>query len=257
MVQHCFLDHIDVGGSTIIVDVVGVRLVVNRNDLGTGRPVGQRGHLRCRTVCRIHHHFDALQIVGHGLRQMLKVSFLRIRRFLNDATNAVADGAVFREASHRRFDFILYLIGQLVPTSGEELDAVVGHGIVACGNHHPHISAVIVSEECNRWGGQNPDPQDVDTLARHACRQCGGQHLPRHPRVTAHDRHWAPFRRPIFTGQNMRGSCPKFERQRRCQPFIRHSTHAVSSKESSHGFYYACLTTPSKHGTHKSLPRYG
>ena len=49
------------------------------------------------------------------------------------------------------FDCQLARIRQLVAIAGENLDAVIGPGIVRCRNHHPRVEALRSRQESDAW----------------------------------------------------------------------------------------------------------
>lgn len=59
-------------------------------------------------------------------------------------------------------DLVLEVVGELVAAAREELDAVVGHGVVAGGEHHAEVGAEDAGEVGHGRGGQHADAQHVD-----------------------------------------------------------------------------------------------
>ncbi len=100
-------------------------------------------------------------------------------------------------------DLVLDSVGQLVPTCGEELDAVVRHGVVRRGDHHAEVG--VERPDQVRHGGrrQHPDPERVGARRGEPGDDRGLQHLAAGPRVATDHRDRAV--RPVALGQDVRG----------------------------------------------------
>ncbi len=98
-------------------------------------------------------------------------------------------------------------VGQLVPAAGEELDAVVGHRVVAGRQHDAEVGVERCGEVGDRRGGQHPDAQHLGagagqaatTAASSISRSRGGRG--RRPRRDARSRRgrrarWQPLGPP-------------------------------------------------------------
>ena len=75
-----------------------------------------------------------------------------------------------REYAEDIWNVPLQLVGELVAAAGEELDAVVGHGVVAGGEHHAEVGAERAGEIRHRRRGQHADAQHVHARAGQARR---------------------------------------------------------------------------------------
>jgi hypothetical protein len=131
-------------------------------------------------------------------------------------------------------DPVLQLVGELVPAAGEELDAVVGHGVVARGEHHTEVGAEHPGEVRHRGGGQHADAQDVHTGAGEAGDHRGLQELPGRARIPP-DHGYGPvaFERARL-GEYVRRCHGKPERELGRQIRVGDTAHAVRAEESSH-----------------------
>lgn len=134
----------------------------------------------------------------------------------------------------QRLDPVLELVGELVTTTGDELDPVVRHGVVAGGEHHAEVGAQRAGEVRHRGGGQHTDAQDV-----HAARQTGHdsglQELSGRAWVTAHHGCRPPASvEGARLSKHMRRSYRQTERELGRQIRIGDTAYTVRAEESSH-----------------------
>ena len=111
-------------------------------------------------------------------------------------------------------------VGELQPARREQLDPVVGKGVVRRGHHRPGDTAPG-RRPCHGGTGQHTEVDDVGTFARHAGREGGLQQRARPTGVTTDDegrRPGAPGQRPVPGPTRARRRVRRW-RLRGCRPF--------------------------------------
>ena len=214
MFQHSALQNIDMRRSAIFIDVERVGFVKNRDDIGAGGLIRHGRSRRRSTIRAIHHNPNAIQGRRHSPGEMEQIALQGVGGFLDNTTNSRTRRASLGQLQHGGFDLRLDRVVKFEATSREELDPVIRHGVVACGNNNAHVSAIIVGQECHSGGRNDAHAEDVDTLACHPRRQRGRQHLPRHTRVTPHNSDRPTATLPVG-GQHLCRSGPQLHCQRR------------------------------------------
>ena len=234
MLDDGLLQLVDVRGTDTVVDVVAIRLIRHGNHLGARGLVCQRGGLVRRAVGAVHHDLDAVQAGVHRLLQVVQVAVQCAVGLVEDPADGRAGGAFLRELAHLLLDLVFDPVLELAPADGEELDAVIRHWVVARGDHHAHVGAIIVGQERDGRGGQHAHVEHVHPLRGHACGQGGGEHLPRHARVPADDRGRAAVSGLLFRQYPGRRRAQPHS-QRGGQLLVCKATDTVGSEQSSHG----------------------
>lgn len=136
-------------GPAPVVDVQPVRLGTDRHDLGPGPPERLGRHLRRRAVRLVQHDLQTVEPVRQNAHEVgdIRVEALVV---VPHAPDPGPGGPVPRRTGPvllvDRLDPVLQLVGELVPAAGEELDPVVGHGVVAGGEHHAEVGAERAGE---------------------------------------------------------------------------------------------------------------
>ncbi|CAM5290842.1 hypothetical protein SRIMM317S_00494 [Streptomyces rimosus subsp. rimosus] len=134
----------------------------------------------------------------------------------------------------RTLDAVLQLVGELVAAAGEELDAVVGHRVVAGGEHHAQVGAERPGQVRHGRGRQHAHPQHVHARAGQARHDRGLQELSRRPRIAPdHGHRPVPLERAGFR-EHMRRRDRETERQLGRQIGVGDTAHTVRAEESSH-----------------------
>ena len=95
----------------------------------------------------------------------------------------VTAGGLELGAGHGLFDALLDDVGQLHSPAGEDLDAVVGRGVVRGRDHHAEVGVDVVDEEGRRRSGEGARLEHVDARRGEARLDGGGEELPRDARV--------------------------------------------------------------------------
>ncbi len=248
------LEQVQVGGAASVVDVEPVRLGPDRDDLGTGPPERLGRNPGGGAVRLVEDDLQPFEPVRQDAQQVLDVAVEALAVLAHPA-HAGTGRPVPRGAGAvllvDGLDPVLQLVGELVTTTGEELDAVVGHGVVARGEHHAQVGAERSGQERHRGRRQHTDPQDVHAGAGEARDHGGLQELPGRARVTPDDR-----RRPVSLerarlGQYVRRGHGEAQGHLRRQIRVGDTAHAVRAEESSH---CAVLRIAEENAAH--IPKY-
>ena len=239
------------GGPAFVVDVVPVGRGVDDHDVGARSAQGLGGDGAGGPVGAVDDDSQAGQFDVDRSDEVLDVS--RVRHFDGgfDPAHAFADGPVPFDAEEG-FDLVLDGVFELEPAAREELDAVVGHGVVRGGDHHAEVDVLRGCEVGQPRGGQHVDVFDVDAGACQACRDGLREHGPGQARVAGDDRSRAPF---SALCKSPGGGVAQFECQLCRNLAVGEPPHAVGSKKSGHDSSpvrekIAIVTIPSM-----SLPR--
>src|SRR5690606_17193016 len=175
VLAHRGLQGPQVGGADAVVDEPAVGEVADDVHSRAGATqrfgAGDRGG----TVGAVGDHGEALEGAVQGADQ--------VRDVLLDRALVAGDGAdvgalrtvpVLAEAG---LDRILDLVGQLRAAAGEELDAVVGGGVVGGGDHHAEVRARGLDEIGQARGGQHLGVEHVDAGGGEARAHGGGEEV--------------------------------------------------------------------------------
>lgn len=177
------------------------------------------------------------EAVGEDGEQMLDVprGALVVRPDAPDArTGGPVPGRPGAVLLVHALDPVLQIIGELVPAAGEELDAVVGHGVVAGGEHHAEVGAQLAGEERHRGGGQHTDAQHVDARTGEAYHDGRLQELSGRSRIPPDHRHRLVALEGSRLGEYVCRRDGESERELGRQIRVGDTAHAVGAEESSH-----------------------
>ena len=133
----------------------------------------------------VEHNVKAFEPVRQGLQQVKDVAVLGIGE-ARDPADACA-GRLQLFAAHGGLDARLDDVGQLHAAASEDLDAVVGSGVVGCRHHDPEVG-VMIADEVGQ-GGRRKDAgvEHVDARGGESRRNGGDEELPRDARVARDD----------------------------------------------------------------------
>ena len=152
---------------------------------------------------------------------------------VNDAPHFVPDRTL-PFLPHSVLDGVLQGVVELHTAAGEELDPVVGHVIVGCGDHHSEVGAVLAHEVGRSRRGNHPDAQHIDAGAGQPRTDRGLQELTRGAGVAGHQSGRLPPPEHPGLAEDVGGRNRQVEGQFSGQFLIRDAAHAVGSEESSH-----------------------
>ncbi len=231
-------------GTGVLVDVVAVRGRVDDVHVGTGAAQCLRSDHGSRAVRAVGDDLQALQRGrlgfvrangGDGGHQMVDVQVRGCGGVVADAAHAGAGRALPVLAEHG-LDVVFLGVGQLEAAAGEELDAVVGHRIVGCGDHGPHLDI--------QHGGQVGDARrrddarvdHIEAAGGHASRQGRGKKITGDSGITADERAATSleFAFGVVPAQYAHRGVAQIERQLCGQILVRQSSNAVGSEHTWH-----------------------
>ena len=241
------LDHglqlLRMGGAGVLVDVVAVRRRVDDGHVGAGAAQGFRSD----------HGRGAVRAVGHDLQALQRRRLRLVRTDRHDGGNQMVDvqvgcgGGVMADTTHagagrtipilaeHRFDLVFLGVGQLEAAAGEELDAVVGHRIVGCGDHRAHFHVEHGRQVCDARRRDDAGVDHVEAAGGHASGQCGGKEIAGNSCITTDQRTATAFEfAPLVIAQHTHRGVTQIERQLCRQIPIRQSSNAVGSEHTWH-----------------------
>lgn len=188
------------GGAAAVVDVEAVGHRADGDQFGTGPRERLRRDPGGRAVRLVEDDLQSVETVREDTDEVGDV-LVEPLVVVPDAADAGAGRAVPGGAGAvvgvDGLDAVLQLVGELVAAAGEELDAVVGHGVVAGGQHHAEVGAERAGEVGHR-GRRQDATRSTSTPALAS---------PRPPRPPGTPRrHVGPGRPPRSPGARRR--CP-------------------------------------------------
>ena len=232
--EHRLLQVLGMGGATARVDVDAVRGRVDGGHRCPSRLEGRDGGLVGGAVGAVEDDGQACQGF-RGPQRLHQVCDVGVdgMMLVNDAPHLVPDGPL-PLLPHPVLDGVLQGIVELHAAAGEELDPVVGHVVVGCGDHHSEVGAVLAHEVGRSRRGNHPDTQHIDAGAGQPRTDRGLQELAGGAGVAGHQSGRLPP--PEHPGLTESVGCRnrQVEGQFSSQFLIRDAAHAVGSEESSH-----------------------
>ena len=234
VLEHGLPQRGQVGRAAAGVDVEPVGAVPDRDDPRAGGGQRLRAGLVRSTVGAVEHHGEAVEAHVEGVDEVSDV--VGDRRGVRRHPAHVRAGRQGHRGVHGRLDVLLHRVVELVPPAAEQLDAVVGHRVVACGDHHTEVGCQVVGEVGDARGRHHAQPQHVDA-GRGQPRHDGVlEELPRDARVAAHDGQRTPA--VDLADEHARGGLTQTQSEVRGQVAVGETADPVRAEESSH-----CWTT--------------
>ena len=228
------LQGLGVRGTRVQVDVAPVGRRVDDSDIRTELTEDSRAQLRGCTVRAVDRDLHAAQIGADGLDKVSDVGVLRPRVVSVDLADCVTGGAI-PLGVHERLNLVLHGIGQLVATVREELDAVVGHGVVRRGDHDAQVHGVLRGRQVrDRRGGDDADAGHVHAGARQARREGMVEELARDACVAAYDRAGLGAVRARGAAELAGCRLAELQRKVRSDVNVRQSSHAIGAEHPRH-----------------------
>ena len=188
VLHHRRAQALQVRGAAVVVDVQAVGRRVDRDHIRARLLVRLGRDLRRRAVRAVHDDAQPLQPVRGRGDQVVDVVLGTVDEVVHPADPRAGRALPVRPGpGDLRLDLVLDLVGELVPTGGEELDAVVRHGVVRGRQHHAQVGAGLPGQVRHPGRGQDVDAQHVRAGAGEAGHDRRLQHLAAGPRVPADD----------------------------------------------------------------------
>ena len=187
VLHHKALQLVDVGRAAIDVDVKAVRRVVDHVGLGTQGVKDRARDRRSRAVCAVQANLEPLQrkTAARDKARDVAVAALHV---VNGAANVVLGGQRnLAAAVDVLLDELKDVLVHLKAVAVDQLDAVVGVGVVRGGDHHTAVKRAVDDLVGN--AGRGNDVQHVGVAARsHQARDKGAlEHVARAAGVLTND----------------------------------------------------------------------
>ena len=192
---HCLSQRVEVGRAASVVDAIAIRLVVDDNDISTGRTVRRRCRRTGRTVRAVDDDAQALEPLRQGRDQPVDVPVGPAVEVGHDAPDRRPGRSRASRRSQPFLDGVFRRTCQLGAARAEELEPVVGHRVVAGRDHHAEGRRRFTDRghrrrRRHRRSGYDAEAQDV----RAGGQQAGGnrrlQEVTRRARVPAEHHQW-------------------------------------------------------------------
>ena len=136
---------------------------------------------------------------------------------------------------HEGFDLVLDRVGELVAAVREELNAVIGHGVMGGGNHDAEVNGVLGSRQMrDGGGGDDADPRDVHAGAGKARSEGVIQEFTRDTRVASDNRARLGSVCAPSPTELAGGGLAELERKVRGDVNVCQSSHAVRAEHPGH-----------------------
>ncbi len=194
---------VEVRGPDPVVDVHAVGVVADDGDAGARVREDLGADPGGGAVRAVEDHVDPVEPVLQRAEQVQDVAVLGVR----EAADAADVGSRGEQdgLAQLRLDAVLELVGELPSACGEELDPVVGSGVVRRGDHHAEVG-VEVRDEVGR-GRRRDDPgvEHVDAGAREAGSHGRRDELAGHPGIPGDDRDGSSPGIPGVLAEHVRG----------------------------------------------------
>ena len=183
----------------------------------------------------VDHHAQPVERAGRGEEQVIGVAGVGVVGQVADPADRRAGGAVAQDVDPF-LDRVLDGVGQLVPSGGEQLDAVVRHRVVRRGDHHAEIGVEGAHQVRDGGRGQHADAERIGARSGEPGDDRGFQHLAAGPRIAADDGDRAV--RAVAFGQDVRGRGGERHRELRGEHLaVGEAAHAVGTEQTprAHG----------------------
>jgi hypothetical protein len=171
-----------------------------------------------------------------------------------DAGTAVADaadlgaGGTCPRLLEPALDEDLDVVVELVAAPGQELDAVVGHRVVARRDHHAHVGVEESGEEGGTWRGNDTQPVHVDAGGGEAGHHSRLEELAGSPGVTSHDRGGPLVGERAGLAEHVGSRDRQVERELGGQVAVGEASHPIGAEDAAHGGGISAWSTGEPYG---------
>ena len=223
---------LQMGGAAAVVDVDAVRLRVDEVRLKRKRPEQVRRGGAGRAVGAVHQHPQAGQVAVDAAQQMLHIGAVQgVHTVVAAAHGAVHGSRKLRMVQDQVLHTPLHLIGELVALGVEDLDAVVGIGVVGGGDDDTGVRLLLHRQKGHRRGGDGAQGHHVAAYGADTGHQGRFQHIGGNAGVLADGDEGAAA---LFLRQDGGHRLSHMKCQLRRQGLPRYAADAVGAKEFSH-----------------------
>ncbi|CAB4791080.1 unannotated protein [freshwater metagenome] len=186
------------------------------------------------TIGAIDDNAQPIKTRWHGCDQMIDIGLGGRQIFTHPA-----DLFAYRERSSSiksGLNGIFLLIGELVPTRAEELNAVIGHRVMASRQHHAQGRACLLSQQRNRRSRNNTNANDIKSRAGQTSNNCSFEEFTGRPRITTNY-----CVRSLAASQHSCRRSTQAQGKVSGQINVGKTTHTVGSKQTRHGVPPYCV----------------
>ena len=151
-----------------------------------------------------------------------------------DLTDGVA-GRTIPLGVHERLNLILHGVSQLVAAVREELNAIVGHGVMRRRDHDAQVHGILRGRQVRDRGRRNnADTSHVHAGARQTRREGMVEELARDTGVAANDRAGLRAVRTQGAAELAGSGLAELQRKIRSDVNVRQSSHAIRAEHPGH-----------------------
>ena len=234
---HRRLQPLEVRRAGALVDVEPVRVGADHGDPRPGVLEHLRRCARGGAVRRVDDDVQAVQAVRQRAEQVQHVAVLGVGEAADAADVAAERGELL--GAERRLDAVLDVVRELDPAVAEELDAVVGRGVVRGRDHHPEVGVDVADQERARRRRDHPGVEHIDPGGREAGGDRRAQELAADPGVARQHRRRAAPRGAVLvgvpaSGEHRRGRLGEVEGELRGDVAVGEPADPVRAEEACH-----------------------
>ena len=230
LLDHLGLQDLGMGRSAGGVDVDAVGAVVDGDDVGTlGAKSCRAGHGR-GAVGTVQDDPEPLEgvLLTQGTHQMVDVGVHRARGGMD--TSHLGTDRTLPRLTHPLLDGVLKIVDELDPATLEELDAIVGHGVVRGREHDAEIRSQLTHQISGRWSGDDSHPHHIDPGRCQASTHRSFEELTRGSWIAGHQRGRLAVSECSCFAQDV-GRCNReVEGQFSGEVLVGHTAYSISSK---------------------------
>ena len=122
----------------LVIDIAAIGGSINHDRVSSSLTESLWRKERSTTICAVNRNTQSVQVCSQRGHEVLNVGLFRPIIVVFDLTNSGASGTIPRSIEEF-LDLVLDLVRELVAAVREELDAIVGHGVVRSGDHDAQI----------------------------------------------------------------------------------------------------------------------
>ena len=123
----------------LVIDIPTIGGSINHDRVSASLTESLGRKERRTTICTVNRNTQAVQVCSQRGHEVLNVGLFRPVIVVFDLANSGASGTIPRSIEEF-LDLVLDLVRELVAAVSEELNAIVGHGVVRGGNHDAQVN---------------------------------------------------------------------------------------------------------------------
>ena len=173
--HHVLSQRVQVGRADTVVDVEAVGVGADHGDAGAGIAERLGRDSGCRAVGAVEHHVQAVEAVRQRREQVHDVAVFGVGEPADAAD--IGAGGLQLGPGKGGLDALLDLVGELDTAAREDLDAVVGGGVVGCRDHHAEVGVDVGDQVGRSRSRQHARFEHVHAGGGQSCAHRGGEEL--------------------------------------------------------------------------------